>query len=175
MHDSWVKFFKDPGFARCSTCQGIVGEFLRVGPGQDLQYPMGIEAGSCASNVLGANISLPTKRYVYSRLFEFKPEIMEKHASLLTSLGLDGVPYVGVHLRRGDKASEMELMGLPQSSALDFAVEIRKQCKLINAGGESTCHVFLASDDSSSLASCRRSFLTCRLYSRTACPTTCTQ
>lgn len=163
MRDSWGVFFKDPGFAQCSGCHGEVGEFLRTGPGADLQYALGIEAGSCASNVVGPTISVATKRYVYSRLFKFRPELLEKHESLMSSLGLDGVPYIGVHMRRGDKTAELQLIGEPQTTAQEFAAEIRKQCDLVNGGVEiidsmnataaqSPCHVFLASDDSSSIA-----------------------
>lgn len=74
-----------------------------------------------------------TKRFLYRSLFTFKHELVVAARVVSSQLSLGSQPYVGVHIRRGDK--HLESAPVPVRA---FATEVRR---LINRG-----KVFLASD-----------------------------
>merc|ERR1712032_128233 len=128
-HNAWQHNFVIEGFSSCSSCSGL-----------------GLTGSSCAaaqaSWTKDEEATADMKRFIYSKLFKFKQEVVEESESMATKLGLDGVPYVGVHLRRGDKSIELEEDFVSLQS---FAEEVEKQCKALKAGGKA-CQVFVATD-----------------------------
>jgi len=132
-HDSWPTYFDPVDFARCSDC----GDAPSV-------FASGSCAGAFASRSLDEASVGDLKRFVYSKVFRFNSRVMERRSALLESLAITGAPYVGVHMRRGDKINET-LAGQPGRyiGVEVFAKEVRKQC---HALGRQACAVYVASD-----------------------------
>merc|ERR1712207_17376 len=88
---------------------------------------------------MGATL-VALKRFLYKKLFVLRPELQADLSELQAELGLTHDPYVGVHIRRGDKRAESGFF----RQTKDFAVEAFRLCEAIGAK-----KVFLASDNSS--------------------------
>jgi len=130
-HDSWFKYFDYSGFPLCSSCG-------------DNQCTTGACAGAYASRAMNEDNLIQIKRWMYQKLFRFNEEVQKSRADLIKELGIGGSPYVGVHIRRGDKAQEFN-DGETFITVETFAQEVRKQCEgLPKANG--TCTVFIATD-----------------------------
>merc|ERR1711966_59917 len=81
------------------------------------------------------------KRFIYSKLYRFKPEILAQKDALKKGFALTGAPLIGAHMRRGDKFSETQTAALGGDV---FAKVIREECTKL---GHEACDVFVASDD----------------------------
>jgi hypothetical protein len=152
----WAESFIDPGLHRCSPCT-LPPEVADVREGA---WAAGAKTSTAEAGAGGERaLSMVTiKRFLYKKLFVLRPELQQDLAEIQAKLGLssgdtaaishEGLrrsPYVGVHIRRGDKAAE----GFFRPTEA-FAVEAQRLCDAIGAKT-----VFLASDDASELAKLR--------------------
>lgn len=127
VRDTWAKYYQDPGFARCGTCDW--------GSGPRKYRQMGWDISNGHDHQRVAEI----KHYLYGRLFALQPEAQATVDAGLQSLGLGDGPYVGVHVRRGDKAAEVAPVPLQR-----YVAAVVQMCQSVG-----TSKVFLASDDAS--------------------------
>lgn len=129
VRDTWAKYFEDPGFSRCGSCDW--------GAGPRQYREMGWDVSDSPDHSSMADV----KRYLYRRLFALKYDAQTAVDAGLSSLGLSG-NYVGVHVRRGDKGMEVPLVPIGR-----FVASIQDMCSTLG-----TNTVFLASDDASTRA-----------------------
>lgn len=125
VRDSWARYFQDPGFSRCSTCD------WGVGPHNYRQ--MGWDIGENTDQSPATEM----KRYLYKKLMTLNVEAQSTVDQGLSELGLSQTTYVGVHIRRGDKSQEV-----PPVPTQRYAAAV---VEMANKVGANT--VFLASDD----------------------------
>mmetsp|Transcript_47083 Transcript_47083/g.131325 ORF Transcript_47083/g.131325 Transcript_47083/m.131325 type:complete len:427 (-) Transcript_47083:107-1387(-) len=134
VRDVWAESFEDTGLPRCSRCHA------------EADYSTGTWLAGAGTSCLQAaenpQMLEDMKRFLYRKLFKLKPSVREALRRLKDKLGLEGQRYVGVHLRRGDKAFESGSF----RSTRDFAEMARLLCDAVGAK-----KVFLASDDASEL------------------------
>merc|ERR1719436_1596334 len=138
VRDTWAMYFEDPGFARCGRCDYR---------GRNHPEDAWIRGWHVSQSSDQAQVE-EMKRFIYSRLFRMKASVRSTAEARARALGLDlagGSRFVGVHVRRGDKVSEVPLLP-PERHAAEVA-------QLCDSLGTKT--VFLASDEASTLASLR--------------------
>jgi len=78
------------------------------------------------------------KRFLFNKVFQLKPEFDKGATALQKHLGILYEPFVGVHIRRGDKLAESHFF----RGTEDFAGYALELCDTMNA-----TKVFVASDD----------------------------
>lgn len=125
VRDTWARYFQDPGFARCASCD------WDTGPRRYRE--MGFDVSNGHDHEQVADI----KRYLYHKLFALQADTQMLVDEGLRTMGLAGSTYVGVHIRRGDKAQEVAPVPIEK-----YAAAVATFCSEV---GAST--VFLASDD----------------------------
>lgn len=140
--DVWSDSFLNPGLPRCSDC--------RLPPPDQTDTPMVWCSGANASMALAR--SHPDalegiKRFLYKQLFQLRPETAASATALQLKLGILYEPYVGVHIRRGDKLREAGFFRQPQAFA-KYAIQL---CDAMSAR-----KVFVASDDPQAVYDFRR-------------------
>jgi hypothetical protein len=134
----WAENFVDPGLHRCSTCV-LPKSIEDVSPGAWAAGAQTSVAEVGASSERAFRL-VDIKRFLYKKLFVLRPEVQSALEQLQEELGLTHEPYVGVHIRRGDKRAESGFFRTTE----DFAFEAQRLCHALGIK-----KVFLASDDSS--------------------------
>jgi hypothetical protein len=94
---------------------------------------------------MGDEALVPFKKFLYPKLFPWGPGTLQAVASLTQQLGLDGIDYIGVHIRRGDKGDETNGVF---ASTTAYVTAVQTQCQALN---QTTCKVYVATDDPSSI------------------------
>jgi len=138
VRDDWAIFFEDPGFKRCSAPSCVFTSTNGSKPAL-----LAWMVGRYVSETEDDSSVEAIKRFLYPRLFNFRSEIKEAALDQMSQLGLAGMPYVGVHIRRGDKAEEVN--GFVPTKV--FAQHIVDLCTEVSCAGR----VFLASDSAEEL------------------------
>lgn len=128
VRDTWAVYFQDPGFPRCDSCD------FRGSTHNDAW-----QQGWWASGNLDHTWVDSMKHFLYSRLFRLTADMQSAVDQQRQSLGIDGSAYVGVHVRRGDKITEV-----PHTPIEQYADAVARLCEQVGAK-----KVFLASDDDS--------------------------
>jgi hypothetical protein len=135
----WSKIFVDPGLLSCASCTA-------PSPGTEVGL---WAAGAATSHSLASSphlIEVETykalKRFLHRKMFVLKPEYNESLENVTELLDLGSGPYIGVHIRRGDKIREAGFF----RHIWEFANEAKRLCELIGAN-----KIFVASDDGSVL------------------------
>jgi hypothetical protein len=126
VRDTWAKYFQDPGFSKCGSCDW--------GSGPRQYREMGWDVSDSPDHKQMADV----KRFIYNKIFALSYETKTVVDAGLDALGLHG-NYVGVHVRRGDKSQEVPLVPIGR-----FTSAIRDMCSSLG-----TNTIFLASDDAS--------------------------
>merc|ERR1719436_524955 len=126
VRDTWAEYFEDPGFARCGRCDYR---------GRHHAEDAWIRGWQISHSEDHAKVQ-EMKRFLYRRLFKMKPSVRDEAEERLRSLGLAGASFVGVHVRRGDKVSEVPLLPMER-----YAAVVAQLCTEVE-----TKKVFLASD-----------------------------
>jgi hypothetical protein len=90
---------------------------------------------------------IAVKRFIFKQLFKLRRETDSAVTALQQKLGILYEPYVGVHIRRGDKLSEAGFFRKPEAFA-QYAIQL---CDAMGAR-----KVFVASDDPPSVDEFRR-------------------
>lgn len=127
VRDSWTRYFQDPGFSRCSTCDW--------GSGPRRYSQMGFDVSNGHDHDQVAAI----KHFLYRKLFTLQTDSQMQVDTSLQSIGLSDTSYVGVHVRRGDKFQEV-----PPVPMANYVQAIVQMCASV---GSNT--IFVASDDDS--------------------------
>lgn len=130
-HDGWAEHFVNPGLAICEQCS--IPQGAQVWCSGATASMDSVERGGDDAELL-----IGIKRFLSRKLFQLKSHV-DKDATLLQHhLGLLSQPYVGIHIRRGDKLQEA---GFFRSTG-EFAGHALRLCDSMN-----TTKVFVASDD----------------------------
>jgi len=124
----WLRFFHDAGIPQCQECVWD----------KDYNGETAVRTARLFydNRFRRADVER-TRRYVYGRLFRPKQTVLQAWDESRSNLGLAGVPYVGVHVRRQDKIAEAAPVGIEA-----YAREVASFCKSL-----SIAHVYIASDD----------------------------
>jgi len=138
VRDQLSNYYQDPGFAlRCKMCD------WEVGPRQYALPDMKREV-----KLYGSEEKLKHEealRFVYQKLFRLRGDVQMAVNESLQNLRLPGT-YVGVHVRRGDKASEYDLIPMEK-----LVAAARQMCSDLG-----TRTVFVASDSKDSRGELQR-------------------
>jgi hypothetical protein len=136
--DIWDENFVDPGLPVCTSCSA-----------PRLNDPAVWCSGAKASMQMAK--SMPemlegVKRFIYWRLFKLRPGLSDAASKMQGKLGILHEPYVGVHIRRGDKLRESGFF----RETKDFATIAEQLCDAMGAR-----KIFVASDDPKALTEMR--------------------
>jgi len=128
----WSRFFANPGFGVCDDLEACYAKSNSAGwLGSKMSKALRKESKD------NAEMLTHMKQLLYQQLFTFNDETSRAVASTLRDAGLDdGLRYVGVHIRRGDKKASR---GFDMSRyAIAVSEELEKRSLSV---------VFVASDD----------------------------
>jgi hypothetical protein len=138
VRDIWAENYVDPGLPVCDSCTA-----------SELSEPAVWCSGAKASMQMASSLPVileGVKRFMYWKLFNLNPAISEAASKMQGKLGILHEPYVGVHIRRGDKLRESGFF----RQTKDFAAIAEQLCDAMGAR-----KIFVASDDPKALTEMR--------------------